>query len=199
MRFNLAYAEGFEALTMTAIKHMMEPDGFGEDLSPIMQMWEWHFVEELEHCTAAFDVYDHVCGGYFYRLAVGLWAQWHFTSWIRRVEGYMLKMRPPPKRSAEELAERKKLQREARSDTIRNLLPKVLPIYLPSYTPHALAGFISLVTRSESNSVTLRIATFLRRLQEETEDESEVHLSGDCESYRSRPTIGQTEVGYKRQ
>ena len=68
MRFNLAYAEGFEALTMTAIKHMMEPDGFGEDLSPIMQMWEWHFVEELEHCTAAFDVYDHVCGGYFYRL-----------------------------------------------------------------------------------------------------------------------------------
>lgn len=138
MRFNLAYAEGFEALTMTAIKHMMEPDGFGEDLSPIMQMWEWHFVEELEHRTAAFDVYDHVCGGYFYRLAVGLWAQWHFTSWIRRVEAYMLKMRPPPKRSAEELAERKKLQREARSDTIRNLLPKVLRIYLPSYTPHAL-------------------------------------------------------------
>ena len=50
----------------------------------------------------------------------------------------MLKMRLPPKRSAEELAERKKLQREARSDTIRNLLPKVLRIYLPSYTPHAL-------------------------------------------------------------
>ena len=32
LRFNLAYAEGFEALTMNAIKAMMEPNGFGEDL-----------------------------------------------------------------------------------------------------------------------------------------------------------------------
>jgi predicted metal-dependent hydrolase len=63
LRFNLAYAEGFEALTMNAIKQMMEPDGFGEDLSVFMQMVEWHFVEELEHRTVAFDVYDHVCGG----------------------------------------------------------------------------------------------------------------------------------------
>jgi predicted metal-dependent hydrolase len=29
-----------------------------------MQMMEWHFVEELEHRTAAFDVYEHVCGGW---------------------------------------------------------------------------------------------------------------------------------------
>ena len=28
-----------------------------------------------EHRTVAFDVYDHVCGGYLYRLAVGLFAQ----------------------------------------------------------------------------------------------------------------------------
>jgi predicted metal-dependent hydrolase len=138
LRFNLAYAEGFEALTMTAIKFMMEPDGFGEDLSPVMQMFEWHFVEELEHRTVAFDVYDHVCGGYLYRLAVGLWAQWHFTSWIRRVNAYMLEMSPPPKRSTAELAERKRMRREARSSAIRNLLPNLLRIYLPSYTPHVL-------------------------------------------------------------
>ncbi len=75
LRFNLAYAEGFEALTMNAIKFMMEPDGFGEDLPVFMQMIEWHFVEELEHRTVAFDVYDHVCGGYPYRLAVGIWGR----------------------------------------------------------------------------------------------------------------------------
>jgi predicted metal-dependent hydrolase len=63
LRFNLAYAEGFEALTMHAVKHIMEPDGFGDDLPVFMQMIEWHFVEELEHRTVAFDVYDHVCGG----------------------------------------------------------------------------------------------------------------------------------------
>jgi len=136
LRFNLAYAEGFEALTMNSIKYMMEPDGLGEDLSVFMQMMEWHFVEELEHRTVAFDVYDHVCGGYLYRLAVGIWAQWHFTSWIRRVTAYMLEVSPPPKRSAKELAERKKTQREARASAIRNLLPSLLRIYLPSYTPH---------------------------------------------------------------
>jgi predicted metal-dependent hydrolase len=75
LRFNLAYAEGFEALTMNSVKHMMEPNGFGDDLPVFMQMVEWHFVEELEHRTVAFDVYDHVCRGYFYRLIVGTWAQ----------------------------------------------------------------------------------------------------------------------------
>ena len=104
LRFNLAYAEGFEALTMNAVKHIMEPDGFGDDLPVFMQMIEWHFVEELEHRTVAFDVYDHVCGGYFYRLVVGAWAQWHFTRWIRRATRYMLKVSPPPKRSAPGMA-----------------------------------------------------------------------------------------------
>jgi predicted metal-dependent hydrolase len=47
-------------------------------------------VEEIEHCAVSFDVYDHVCGGYFYRLAVRIWAQWHLTNWVRRVAHYML-------------------------------------------------------------------------------------------------------------
>ncbi len=136
LRFNLAYAEGFEALTMNAIKHIMEPDGFGEDLPVFMRMIEWHFVEELEHRNVAFDVYDHVCGGYVYRLAVGIWAQWHFTSWIRRATAYMLEVSPPPKRSAEEVAEQKEAKRLANASSIRNLLPILLRIYRPSYTPH---------------------------------------------------------------
>ena len=136
LRFNLAYAEGFEALTMNAVKHMMEPDGFGEDLPPFMQMLEWHFMEELEHRNVAFDVYDHVCGGYFYRLVVGIWAQWHFTSWIRRVTRYMLKTSPPPKRSAKELAERQKSSAMPQMVSAGSLLPGLLRIYLPSYTPH---------------------------------------------------------------
>ena len=100
LRFNLAYAEGFEAVTMHVVKHLMEPNGFGEDLPMFLQMWEWHFVEELEHRTVAFDVYDHVCGGYLYRLVVGAWAQWHFSRWVRRVVKYMMSVRPPPKLSA---------------------------------------------------------------------------------------------------
>jgi predicted metal-dependent hydrolase len=136
LRFNLAYAEGFEAFTMTVVKAMMEPDGFGENLPVFMQMFEWHFVEELEHRTVAFDVYDHVCGGYFYRLIVGAWAQWHFTRWVRRVAAYMLKVSPPPKRGTNEVVEHKTAAPMARGLSIRVLLPALLRIYLPSYTPH---------------------------------------------------------------
>lgn len=136
LRFNLAYAEGFEALTMNAVKRMMEPNGFGEDLPVYMQMIEWHFVEELEHRTVAFDVYEHVCGGYPYRLMVGTWAQWHFTRWMRRVVKYMVSVRPPPKLSAREKAERKAKSRMPQATRVRDLFPGLLRIYLPSYTPH---------------------------------------------------------------
>jgi predicted metal-dependent hydrolase len=121
---------------MNAVKHMMEPDGFGDDLPVFMQMIEWHFVEELEHRTVAFDVYDHVCGGYFYRLVIGAWAQWHFTRWIRRATRYMLKVNPPPKRRAGEKTERSKSTPMIRPAKFSSLLPGLLRIYLPNYTPH---------------------------------------------------------------
>ncbi|MDE0989347.1 MAG: metal-dependent hydrolase [Pseudomonadales bacterium] len=135
LRFNLAYAEGFEALTMNAVKHMMEPNGFGEDLPVFLQMVEWHFVEELEHRTVAFDVYDHVCGGYLYRLFVGIWAQWHFTNWVRRVKNYMLKVRPQPDAGLKDVpAETMSVFAQPTSAT--SLMPGLLRIYLPNYTPH---------------------------------------------------------------
>jgi len=136
LRFNLAYAEGFEALTMNAVKHMMEPNGFGDDLPVFMQMVEWHFVEELEHRTVAFDVYDHVCGSYLYRLIAGTWAQWHFTSWMRRVTKYMLKAKPQPKRGTEQVAKRTEAAPLIKPTSVGNLLPGLLRIYLPNYSPH---------------------------------------------------------------
>lgn len=138
LRFNLAYAEGFEALTMNLIRFMMENPGFDNPDSPIVQMWEWHFVEELEHRNVAFDVYDHVYGGYLYRLFIGLYAQWHFTRWIRKVNRYMLKTCPPPQRNAEERRARRKVAWSLRKTLLRKLLPDVLRIYLPNYTPHTI-------------------------------------------------------------
>lgn len=136
LRFNLAYAEGFEAFTMSAVKLLMEPDGFGEDLSPFMQMVEWHFVEELEHRNVAFDVYEHVCGGYFYRLFVGIYAQWHFTSWIHRVAKYMLKAHTnrTPKGTPGDVINGATFT----MPRVRDVLPRLLRIYLPGYTPHRI-------------------------------------------------------------
>lgn len=137
LRFNLAYAEGFEALTMNSIKLLMEPDGFGDDLPDFMQMIEWHFVEELEHRTVAFDVYDHVVGSYPYRLVAGAWAQWHFTSWMRKVAAYMLRTCPQPKESVDRATEHPVYARVSRgATTVGEFLPSVLRIYMPSYSPH---------------------------------------------------------------
>ena len=138
LKFNLAYAEGFEALTMNAIRFLMDPNGFDNPSSPVLQMFEWHFVEELEHRNVTFDVYDHVCGGYFYRLFAGIYAQWHFTSWIRRVNKYMLEVMPPPERSPEVKRARKQFERAERRRAFKKLLPAIIRIYLPNYSPHDL-------------------------------------------------------------
>lgn len=134
LRWNLAYAEGFEAFTMNAVKLLMEPDGFGEEISPFMQMLEWHFVEELEHRHVAFDVYEHVCGGYFYRLVVGLYAQWHFTRWIQRVAKYMVKANVD--RKTKHPSSNVVAGAEFTMPTVGRVLPRLLRIYMPGYTPH---------------------------------------------------------------
>ncbi len=136
LKFNLAYAEAFEALTMNAVKHMMEPNGFGDNLPLFMQMIEWHFVEELEHRTITFDVYDHIFGDYLYRLFVGIWAQWHFTSWMRRVARYMLKVRPQLIREKDEEVDRKEKPAAVQLASVGSLMPGLLRIYLPNYSPH---------------------------------------------------------------
>jgi len=136
LRFNLAYAEGFEAITMNMIHSMMGDHGLGENLPDYLEMIQWHFVEELEHRTVAFDVYNHVCGGYLYRLCVGAWAQWHFIRWIHRVTQYMLSVSPQPKRSPEEIAAQNAADRMNNAASPRKLLPALLRTYLPSYSPH---------------------------------------------------------------
>ena len=75
LRFNLAYAEAFEAATTAVALGGFATRVFDEMDSFSSNIWQWHLVEELEHRTVAFDVYDHLCGGYWYRLGIGLFAQ----------------------------------------------------------------------------------------------------------------------------
>ena len=84
LKFNLAYAEGFEAMTLSiALASFDNPrEGMDEEWGRLMQ---WHLAEEVEHRTVTFDAYDHLFGSYLYRLRVGLWAQKHFMSYVLRL------------------------------------------------------------------------------------------------------------------
>lgn len=93
MKYNLAYAEGFEAMTCAAA--MAAVHASKEDLSAPRKGWEglmaWHALEEVEHRTVAFNAYRHIVGGYFYRVLGGLRAQVHYLYYIHRFYAVMLK------------------------------------------------------------------------------------------------------------
>jgi len=136
LRFNLAYAEGFEALTTASARFSFEL-GIDPNMHPsVSALFQWHLLEELEHRTVAFDVYDHVCGGYAYRLLAGLYAQWHMGRFIRRVSRYMLDADPEAIERCGGRAQLRERRRKSAPDVRRLLLPKLLKTYSPFYTPH---------------------------------------------------------------
>jgi predicted metal-dependent hydrolase len=136
LRFNLAYAEGFEALTTASARFSFERGGDPNTHPSVAELFQWHLVEELEHRTVAFDVYEHVCGGYAYRLIAGLYAQWHMGSFIRRVTRYMLEADPEAVERCGGEAGLKAKRREAGPEIRKLFLPKLLKTYSPRYTPH---------------------------------------------------------------
>ncbi|MBW2725958.1 MAG: metal-dependent hydrolase [Deltaproteobacteria bacterium] len=136
LRFNLAYAEGFEALTTASARFSFER-GPDPNLHPSARaLFQWHLVEELEHRTVAFDVYNDVCGGYPYRLVAGLYAQWHMARFIARVTSYMIEADPAAVERCGGKAGRRARQRSTLRDLRKLFLPKLLKTYLPNYTPH---------------------------------------------------------------
>jgi hypothetical protein len=79
LAFRLAYAAGFETMAL-AIGHMLVRHRafFFKDADPsVSSLVLWHFVEEVEHKRAAFDVYQAAVGSYAQRLRGLGYAMWH--------------------------------------------------------------------------------------------------------------------------
>jgi uncharacterized protein len=92
-RFNLVYAEGFEAMTCAmALTSIAEAEAGTSTISPGPwgQLWAWHLAEEMEHRTVAFDLYEHLEGSYPHRVIGSLRAQWHFQRTIDRLQRILL-------------------------------------------------------------------------------------------------------------
>ncbi|MFT3922287.1 MAG: metal-dependent hydrolase [Myxococcales bacterium] len=139
LRFNLAYAEGFEAFTVGFALFCLE-GGWLEHLRPgPRELIEWHLLEELEHRTVAFDVYEQVCGDYGYRVRVALFAQWHLLRFVFRATWALLAAQDAP--GATSARPRGGLLRtlQRSCESFFYLLPMTLRTYLPWYTPRNLA------------------------------------------------------------
>jgi uncharacterized protein len=138
LRFNLAFAEGFEAFTTAMALAATEVDASSWHPA-VRDLFFWHLLEELEHRTVAFDVYQRVCGGYLYRLFVGSFAQWHLVRFMNRATRVMLESDPTTLSRYGGDAESKARMRKLNARFLRRFVPRVLRTYSPWYTPHDIA------------------------------------------------------------
>ena len=138
LKFNLAYAEGFEAMTTAMARLAFESRSLERMHPAVCHLFSWHLIEELEHRTVAFDVYHHVFGDYLYRVVVGAFAQRHLLQFMDRVTRYMLDADPTLKVEYGGAAGRQSRIRMQRRAFRRGLLPLVLRTYAPWYNPSAI-------------------------------------------------------------
>ncbi len=132
LAFNLAYAEGFEAMTFALARSAMRLSDVGEMEPAWSGLLAWHLSEEIEHRTVTFDAYNHVIGRYPYRVAVGTVAQLHFVRTLLRMATVLQQetVKPDAKmwRTVSQAA-----RRNWRNGAIRGTLRATLPSYNPRH------------------------------------------------------------------
>jgi uncharacterized protein len=93
LKFQVAYTAGIETMAL-AMGHMgiKQREYFFKDADPaIASLWLWHFIEEIEHKNVAFDVYQHVYGGYWYRIYGMIYGLAHIFGQARQAYMVLLK------------------------------------------------------------------------------------------------------------
>ena len=93
LAWRLAYSAGFETMTMGITEWLInDRETLFQDADPtVTSLVLWHMVEETEHKSVAYDVYQAVSGRYWLRLAGLLWGSLHVGLMSRRAYIAMLK------------------------------------------------------------------------------------------------------------
>jgi len=138
LRFLCAYCDGFETLGPIFARIHLDrlDDAYAGGDPQVIDMWKWHLMEEYEHRTVCFDVYEHLFGDYLGRVRGLVFAHRHMGAFIRRVQKYMFR------RECAELDEREREAAKARLRAIQKrvgtlALRHVPGLFSPFYTPRA--------------------------------------------------------------
>jgi predicted metal-dependent hydrolase len=92
-RFNVAYAEGFEAMTCAMAMSMMERAASGRGSARFgawQQLWAWHAAEEIEHRTVAFEFFERISGSYPVRVWASARTQLHYSWYLARLQSVLM-------------------------------------------------------------------------------------------------------------
>lgn len=130
LAFNLAYAEGFEAMTFALARSAMSVADF-EVVDPNWaHLLSWHLAEEVEHRTVTFDAHHHIVGSYPQRLAVGSWAQAHFLRSLMHMALVLRRDLGEP-----DITVWRTLRQSARRNWRNGMIGATLRAALPGYDP----------------------------------------------------------------
>lgn len=138
LRFNLAYAEGFESMTCAGARAQIELDIFSYMKEPIRGLMYWHIMEEVEHRTVCFDAYEQVFGGYFYRTFMSVWFQNHYLNWCGRFASAMIAA-VPDVMARYDTPDAKARRGKRMKQYVACATPKRLATFLPWYNPRDVA------------------------------------------------------------
>lgn len=140
LRFLCAYCDGFETLgPIYARIYLDQLDDYYAGGDPdVVAMWKWHLMEEYEHRTVCFDVYEQLFADYLPRIHGLIFAHRHMGAFIRKVQRYMFE------RECAGMSEPERAAAKARSKAVQRhlgalALRHVPGLFWPRYTPRAAA------------------------------------------------------------
>jgi predicted metal-dependent hydrolase len=130
--FRLAYTAGYEALTYQVVSFFVsQRRSFLRGADPrVIALLAWHGVEEVEHKSVAFDVFEAVDGGYALRIAGFLLALAYTARDLHKILMHLLR--------ADGLADDRDSRRRlnaVRRALLRHVMPELRHYFRPGYHP----------------------------------------------------------------